>query len=73
MGLEDMKYNLDVLSERELAEVKGLSIFSRYAVTDKGLALLSTCEQIYEPEGDVKQYLAKIHEAMGEKTNDKHL
>lgn len=72
MGFEDMKYNLEVLSERELTEVKGLSIFSRYVATDKGLALLPTCEQIYKPEGDVKQYLTKIQEFLGEKANEEH-
>lgn len=73
MGFEDMKHDLCVLSERELIEVKGLSLFSRYVATDKGLALLPTCEQIYKPEGDVKQYLAKIQEFIGEKTDERSL
>ena len=72
MGFEDMKYNLDALFERELIEVKGISIFSSYVATDKGLALLPTCEQIYQPEGDVKQYLKKIREFMEEKNNEEH-
>lgn len=72
MGFEDMKYSLDVLFERELIEVRGISIFSRYVATDKGLALLPTCEQIYQPEGDIKQYLKKIREFVEEKNNEEH-
>jgi RecJ-like exonuclease len=71
MSLEGVKYCLDVLFERKLIDVKGMSVFSIYVPTDKGLALLPTCEQIYQPEGDVKQYLQKIHDLMEEK-NDEH-
>ena len=70
MGFEDMKNGLDVLHKRELIAVKGLSIFSAYVPTDKGLALLPTCKQVYQPEGDVKQYLEKIRELQEEENNE---
>ena len=72
MGFEGMKYSLDILFERELIEVKGLSVFSAYVPTDKGLALVPTCEQIYQPEGDVKQYLEKIQDLQEEENNEEH-
>lgn len=70
MTFEDMKYCLDVLFERKLIDVKGMSVFSIYVPTDKGLALLPTCEQIYQPEGDVKQYLKKVRNLIEEKNHE---
>lgn len=70
MGFDDIKYSLDVLLERELIDIKGLSVFSVYVSTDKGLALLPTCLQIYQPEGDVKDYLEKIHDLKEGENNE---
>ena len=75
VGLKDIKHSsslsqesldesISILMERDLVEAKGLSIFARYVATDKGLAVLATCEQIYRNEGDVLRFLTKIQEFM---------
>lgn len=75
VGIKDIKHSssmnqdcidesISMLVERCLIEEKGLSIFVRYVVTDKGLAVLATCEQIYRNEGDVLRFLLKIQEFM---------
>jgi hypothetical protein len=63
---ETLEKSILTLIERSLVEEKGFSIFTRYAVTDKGLAVLATCEQIYRNEGDVLQFLLKIQEFLEE-------
>ncbi len=62
MSQETLEESISVLIGRGLVETKGFSIFSCYAVTDKGLAALATCEQIYRNEGDVLRFLLKIQE-----------
>jgi hypothetical protein len=59
---ECLDESITILAERNLVEAKGLSIFARFVATDKGLAVLSTCEQIYRNEGDVLRFLSKIQE-----------
>ena len=64
LGQESLDESIAILTERNFVEAKGLSIFARYVVTDKGLAVLATCEQIYRNEGDVLRFLTKIQEFM---------
>jgi len=66
MNQESLDESISMLVERNLVEAKGLSIFARYVVTDKGLAVLATCEQIYRNEGDVLRFLLKIQEFLEE-------
>jgi len=66
MSQETLKESISILIERNLVEVKGFSIFTRYAVIDKGLAVLATCEQIYRNDGDVLRFLLKIQEFLEE-------
>jgi hypothetical protein len=66
MSLASLEESISILVERSLVEVKGFSIFTRYVVTDKGLAVLATCEQIYRNEGDVLRFLLKIQEFLEE-------
>jgi hypothetical protein len=66
MNQESLDESISILEERNLVEEKGLSIFARYAVTDKGLAILATSEQIYRNEGDVFRFLLKIQEFLEE-------
>ena len=63
---QNLEESISILVERNLVEAKGLSIFARYVVTDKGLAVLATCEQIYRSEGDVLRFLLKIQEFLEE-------
>lgn len=62
MGSNALEEALGEMIERGMVEVKGFSIFTRYSVTDKGLAVLATCEQIYRNEGDVSRFLLKLQE-----------
>jgi len=66
MSQETLEESISTLIERGLVEAKGFSIFSHYAVTDKGLAVLATCEQIYRNEGDVLRFLLKIQDFLEE-------
>ena len=66
MSQESLEESISILIERNLVEVKGFSIFTRYAVTDKGLAVLATCEQIYRNDGDVLRFLLRIQEFLEE-------
>jgi hypothetical protein len=66
MSQESLEESISVLVERDLVEAKGFSIFACHAVTDKGLAVLATCEQIYRNEGDVLRFLLKIQEFLEE-------
>ena len=66
MSQETLEESISTLTERGLVEAKGFSIFSHYAVTDKGLAVLATCEQIYRNEGDVLRFLLKIQDFLEE-------
>lgn len=66
MSQESLDESISILVERNLVEAKGLSIFARYVVTDRGLAVLATCEQIYRNEGDVLRFLFKIQEFLEE-------
>jgi hypothetical protein len=63
MGSDAIEESLSTMIERGMIEMKGLSIFARYSVTSKGLAVLPTCEQIYRNEGDVSRFLMKIQES----------
>jgi DNA-binding MarR family transcriptional regulator len=63
MSSNSMDESLSALYERGLVESGGIFIFIHYSLTDKGLAVLSTAEQIYRGEGDVNQFLAKVQEA----------
>jgi predicted transcriptional regulator len=66
MNSDDAQKALDFLLESGLIERKGLSILSRYVVTDDGLAIIFTSEQIYRNEGDVLRYLTKLQEFLFE-------
>ena len=66
MGSDSIEESLTVLLERDLIGCKGLSFFAHYSATDRGLAVLATCEQIYRTEGDVTRFLAKIQESLDE-------
>lgn len=60
MGSEDLKGSLFELLERNLIDKKGLSVFTHYVITDKGLSILETSRQIYCNE--VSYFLMKIQE-----------
>jgi predicted transcriptional regulator len=62
LGSDALEEALETLLERGMIETKGISVFTRYSVTSKGLAVLATCEQIYRNEGDVTQFLTKLQE-----------
>jgi hypothetical protein len=62
MSQETLEESLFSMVERNFVETKGFSVFSRYAITNKGLAILATVEQVYRNEGDVLQFLLKIQE-----------
>lgn len=62
MNQETLEESISKLVERNFVEAKGFSIFSSYTVSDKGLAVLATCEQIYRNEGDILRFLLKIQE-----------
>jgi len=62
MSYDDVQEALDLLLERGLIKKEGLSIFAHGVITDKGLAVLATCEQIYANEGDVLRFLMRIQE-----------
>jgi predicted transcriptional regulator len=66
MSQETLEESILTLIGRGLVEVKGFSIFSHYEVTNKGLAILATCEQIYRNEGDVLRFLLKIQDSLEE-------
>ncbi len=66
MSSENLDKSLAVLKERGLITCKGISFFARYAITDNGLAILATAEQIYQGEGDVNRFLSRIQEAIEE-------
>jgi len=66
MNSETMEEAIHMMLERGIIEMKGLSIFTRYSVTDKGLAVLATCEQIYRNEGDVSRFLLRLQEFQSE-------
>lgn len=63
---DSLEEAIKILLERTLIEIKGLSIFARYSITSKGLAILATCEQIYSNEGDVSRFMLGIQELLGE-------
>jgi len=62
MSQETLEESLSSLAERNFVKAKGFSIFCHYEVTNKGLGILATVEQIYRNEGDVLRFLAKIQE-----------
>jgi predicted transcriptional regulator len=64
---ETLEESLSSMVERNFVETKGFSVFSHYAITNKGLAILATVEQIYRNEGDVLQFLLKIQEFLEER------
>lgn len=66
MSQESFDESVSMLVERNFIEAKGFSIFSHYTATNKGLAVLATCEQIYRNEGDVVRFLLKIQEFLEE-------
>ena len=61
-----LRESVEVLLERGFIEAEGLSIFTHYTVTSQGLAVLTTCEQIYHNEGDVSRFLLEIQELLSE-------
>ncbi|MCW4010025.1 MAG: MarR family transcriptional regulator [Candidatus Bathyarchaeota archaeon] len=63
MSSDALEESLSALYERGLVESEGIFIFTHYSVTDKGLAVLATAEQIYRREGDASNFIAKIQEA----------
>jgi predicted transcriptional regulator len=63
---ENLRQSLSTLLERGLIETEGLSIFAHYIITNKGLAVLPTCEQIYRNEGDVSRFLLRLQEFLSE-------
>lgn len=63
IGSDTLEESLSSLSERGFVESGGIFLFVRYSITDRGLAVLATAEQIYRGEGDVNQFIAKIQEA----------
>ena len=66
LSSEVMEESLSELIQRNLIECKGLSFFSRYVVTDSGLALLATCEQIFRKERDVSLFITRLSESLSE-------
>jgi DNA-binding transcriptional ArsR family regulator len=66
MSPDNLERSLSALKEHGLIACKGISFFTRYTITDNGLATLATAEQIYRGEGDVNRFLAKIQEAIAE-------
>jgi hypothetical protein len=66
MSSESLEDSLSTLIGHELITSKGISLFTRYSVTDRGLAILATASQIYLGEGDINQFLAKLEETIDE-------
>jgi predicted transcriptional regulator len=66
MNSDILEEALHMMLERGMVEIKGFSIFTHCAITDKGLAVLATCEQIYRNEGDVSRFLLILHEIVSE-------
>ncbi len=66
MSSDILEEALHMMLERGMVEIKGFSIFTHCAITDKGLAVLATCEQIYRNEGDVSRFLLILHEIVSE-------
>lgn len=67
INLGNLKEHLSSLIERGLIERKGVSFFKQYSPTDIGLSVLSTCEQIYQREGDIQLYMKKAQEFLEDK------
>jgi hypothetical protein len=62
MSSDTLEEALGTLLDREMIESKGISVFAHYSVTNKGLAALATCEQIFRNEADVIRFLVKLQE-----------
>lgn len=67
MSSENLRESLATLLERSLIERRGISVFTHYVATAKGLSVLQTCEQIYQNEGDAQSFVVKIQEFLREK------
>jgi hypothetical protein len=57
MSSDHLETLIETLLERKLIERKGLSLFAYYRITNTGLTLLATAEQIYGNEGDALRFL----------------
>jgi hypothetical protein len=71
MNQDKLRECISALLSRKLIEICGVAFFAHYTATDEGLALIQTCEQVYQQEKDVQNFMAKVQEFLGERNSCK--